>query len=201
MAYSNFTLETVQKTFQLDTVRSKGLFSEIEPVMPSAYLTTGLEKKAPLATAIGTEKVRSELIVADMIVELLEHFDYRISFFSGIEFNVDAEKGLTGVCDFLVSLSPEQFYLEAPIIVLVEAKNLDLKLGIGQCVAEMLAAQRFNAEKGNEIPCIYGASTTGVDWIFLKLEEKCLHIDMTIYQIAQCDRILGILSSMVKLTA
>ena len=197
MAYSNFTLETAQKTFQLETVRSLGLFSEIEPVEPSTYLTMGLARKAPLATAIGTEKVRSELIVADVIVELLEHFDYRISFFSGIEFNVDAENGLTGVCDFLVSLSPEQFYLEAPIIALVEAKNLDLKLGIGQCVAEMLAAQRFNAERGNEIPCIYGASTTGVDWIFLKLEEKCLHIDMTIYQIAQCDRILGILSSMV----
>ncbi len=101
------------------------------------------------------------------------------------------------MCDFLVSLSPEQFYLEAPIIVLVEAKNHDLKLGLGQCVAEMLAVQRFNADRGNDIPCIYGASTTGVDWIFLKLEEKCLHIDMTIYQIAQCDRILGILSSMV----
>lgn len=197
MAYSNFTLETVQKTFQLDTVRSKGLFSEIEPVMPSAYLTTGLEKKAPLATAIGTEKVRSELIVADVIVELLEHFDYRISFFSGIEFNVDAEKGLSGVCDFLVSLSPEQFYLEAPIIALVEAKNLDLKLGLGQCVAEMLAAQRFNAERENDIPCIYGASTTGIDWQFFKLEGRSLHIDMVIYTIERCDRILGILSSMV----
>ena len=99
---------------------------------------------------------------------------------------------------FLVSLSPEQFYLEAPVIALVEAKNLDLKLGIGQCVAEMLASQRFNAERGNDIPCIYGASTTGVDWIFLKLEEKCLHIDMTTYQIAQCDKILGVLSSMVS---
>lgn len=197
MAYSEFTLETAQKTFQLDTVRSLGLFSEIEPVAPSTYLTMGLARKASLATAIGTEKARSEMIVVDVLVDLLEHFDHSISLFSGIDFSVDAEKGLTGVCDFLVSLSPEQFYLEAPIIVLVEAKNLDLKLGIGQCVAEMLAAQRFNAEKGNEIPCIYGASTTGVDWIFLKLEEKCLHIDMTIYQIAQCDRILGILSSMV----
>ena len=197
MAYSNFTLETVQKTFKLETVRSKGLFSEIEPVMPSAYLTTGLEKKAPLATAIGTEKVRSELIVADVIVELLEHFDYRISFFSGIEFNVDAEAGLTGVCDFLVSLSPEQYYLEAPIVALVEAKNLDLTLGMGQCVAEMLAAQRFNSERGNDIPCVYGASTTGVQWLFLKLQGKCLHIDMTPYTIARCDRILGILSSMV----
>ena len=132
-----------------------------------------------------------------MLVELLEHFDYRISFFSGIELNVDAEKGLTGVCNFLVSLSPEQFYLESPIIVLVEAKNLDLKLGLGQCIAEMIAAQRFNAEKGNDIPCIYGASTTGIDWLFLKLQGKCLQLDMSTYTIERCDRILGILSSMV----
>ena len=197
MAYSEFTLESVQKTFQLETVRSVGIFSEMEPVVPSAYLTTGLARKASLATAIGTEKARSEMIVADVLVELLEHFDRRISLFSGIDFNVDAEKGLTGVCDFLVSLSPEQFYLEAPVIILVEAKNLDLKLGIGQCVAEMVAAQHFNTEKGNDIPYVYGASTTGIDWQFFKLEAKRLHIDMATYTLERCDRILGILSSMV----
>ena len=197
MAYSEFTLESVQKTFQLETVRSVGIFSEMEPVVPSAYLTTGLARKASLATAIGTEKARSEMIVADVLVELLEHFDRRISLFSGIDFNVDAEKGLTGVCDFLVSLSPEQFYLEAPVIILVEAKNLDLKLGLGQCVAEMLAAQRFNAERGNDIPCVYGASTTGVEWLFLKLEGKCLHVDMATYTLERCDRLLGILAGMV----
>ena len=196
MAYSDWTLESVVSTFQLEKIDTAGLFSEIEPITPSEYLTTGLAKKAPLATAIGTEKARSELIVADVLVELREHCDRRISFFSGIDFTVDPEDGLTGVCDFLVSLSPNQFYLEAPVIVLVEAKNLDLKLGLGQCVAEMLAAQRFNTEKENGIPCVYGASTTGVEWLFLKLQGKCLHIDMTTYQIAQCDRILGILSSM-----
>ena len=197
MAYSNFTLETVQETFQLDTMGTIGLFSKIEPVVPSAYLTTGLEKKASLATAIGTEKARSELIVADVLVELLEHFDRRISLFSGIEFSVDVENNLTGVCDFLVSLSPNQFYVEAPVIILVEAKNVDIKQGLGQCVAEMLAAQRFNTEKGNDIRCVYGVSTTGVEWLFLKLEEKSLHIDMTVYTIERCDRILGILASMV----
>ncbi|RKU14485.1 hypothetical protein C6501_08190 [Candidatus Poribacteria bacterium] len=197
MAYSEFTLEIAQKTFQLNTVRSLGLFSEIEPVEPSTYLTMGLARKASLATAIGTEKARSEMIVADVLVDLLAHFDYSISLFSGIDFSVDAEKGLTGVCDFLVSLSPEQFYLDAPIIVLVEAKNLDLKLGIGQCVAEMIAAQHFNAERGNDIPCIYGASTTGVEWLFLKLQGKCLQLDVSTYTIERCDRILGILSSMV----
>ena len=195
--YSDWTLESVVPTFQLEKIDTIGLFSEVESVPPSDHLTTALAKKAALATAIGTEKARSELIVADMIVELLEHFDRRISFFSGIDFNVDVESGLTGVCDFLISLSPNQFFLEAPIIILVEAKNLDLKLGLGQCVAEMIAAQRFNADKGNDISTVYGASTTGVEWLFLKLQDKCLQLDMSTHTIDRCDRILGILSNMV----
>ena len=198
MAYSNFTLETVRKAFQLETVQAIGIFADIEPVSPSELLATVLAKKVPVAAAIGTEKARSELIIADVLFELREQFDNRISFFSGIEFNVDVENELTGVCDFLISRSPDQFYLEAPVIILVEAKKDDPKFGLGQCVAEMLAAQRFNAEKGNGISRIYGAATTGTEWQFLKLEGLCLHIDMVVYPIAQCDKILGILSSMVK---
>lgn len=197
MPYSNFTLEAVQKAFQLEIVQSVGIFSEIERVEPSVALTEALAKKVPLALAIGTEKAKSEMIVADVLVELREHFEQRISLFSGIDFNVDSENDLTGVCDFLVSLSPNQYYLEAPVIILIEAKKDDLITGLGQCVAEMIAAQRFNAEKGNDIPCIYGAITTGINWLFLKLEGKRLHIDMSAYMLERCDKILGILASMV----
>ncbi len=198
MAYSNFTLQTVQKAFQLEMVHAIGLFADRKPIAPSAALTEELAKKVPLASAIRTEKARSELIVAGVLVELLEHFDRRISFFSGIEFNVDADEGLTGACDFLVSLSPNQLYLETPIISLVEVKKDEPLLGLGQCVAEMIAAQRFNAESGNDIRCVYGAATTGTEWHFLKLEGTRLSIDMAVYPIAQCDKILGILASMVE---
>ena len=198
MAYSNFTLESVGAAFKLERVASINLFSEIEPITPSSHLTTQLEKKVPLAVAIGTEKARSELIITDVLFELREHFDRRISLFSGVDFSVDAENDLTGVCDFLISLSPEQFFVEAPVIALVEAKNADVKLGLGQCVAEMIAAQRFNAERENSIPYVYGTTTSGTDWLFLKLEGQKLHIDMAVYTIAQCDKILGILSSMVE---
>ena len=198
MAYSNFTLETVQKTFQLEKIESTDIFSNIDPIDPSEELAKELAKKVPLAIAIRTEKARSELIVANILVELREHFEHRISFFSGIDFSVDPESGLTGVCDFLVSLSPDQFYLEAPVIILVEAKNADPATGLGQCVAEMLAAQRFNTERGNEIPRIYGATTTGTEWLFLKLAGQKLYVDMGIYQIRRCGEILGILASMVN---
>ena len=198
MAYSNFTFDSVREMFALEAVQAIGIFAETEPVKSSEYLAAGLAKKAPLAVAIGTEKARSEMIVADVLVELWEHFDRRISLFSGIDFNVDEEDGLVGVCDFVISLSPLQESLEAPIIILVEAKNVDVKQGIGQCVAEMLAAQRFNAKKGNDISRVYGASTTGTEWRFLKLEGQTLYLDMGVYSIDRCDRLLGILASMVK---
>ena len=197
MAYSNFTLETVREAFDIQEVDIAGLFSDSKPITPSELLTAVLERNVPLATAIGTEKAKSEMIVANVLVELREQLNLSISLFSGIDFNVDDENGLTGVCDFLISLSPVQFVLEAPVIVLVGAKKDDLEVGLGQCVAEMIAAQHFNAEKGNEIPIIYGAITSGREWRFLKLEEQKLYIDMVVYQIAQCDKILGILTSMV----
>ena len=197
MAYSNFTLDTAQEAFDLEEIDAAGIFADIKPVDPSQLLTDVLARNLPLATAIGTEKAKSEMIVADVLVELREQLECRISLFSGIDFNVDPENGLTGVCDFVVSLSPRQFSLKAPVIVLVEAKNDNLEIGLGQCVAEMVAAQRFNAQEGNDIPRIYGATTSGADWRFLKLEGKKLYIDMSVYQIAQCDKILGILASMV----
>ena len=198
MAYSNFTLETVRKDFQLETVQAMGIFSDIEPVSPRAHFTSDLAKKVSVASSVNTEKARSELIVSDVLFELLEHFNQHISLFSGIEFNVDAEAGLTGVCDFLISKSPDQLSLEAPVLILVEAKKEDLTAGLGQCIAEMIAAQRFNKEKGNDIPRVYGTTTSGTDWRFLKLEGPKLHIDTAAYQIAQCDKILGILASMVE---
>ena len=198
MAYSNFTLDTVLEAFDLEEVDAAGIFAASEPVQPSELLTAVLARNIPLALAVGTEKVKSELIVANVLVELREQLEHRISFFSGIEFNIDANADLTGVCDFMISLSPRQFSLKAPVIMLVEAKKDDMLIGLGQCVAEMVAAQRFNAEEGNDIPRIYGAITSGIDWLFLRLEDKKLHIDMSAYQIAQCDKILGILTSMVE---
>ena len=197
MAYSDWTLETVKEAFQLEAVNTAGIFADVKPVAPSAHLATALERNVPLAFAIGTEKAKSELIVSAVLVELWEHFNRGISFFSGIDFNVDSENGLTGVCDFLVSLSPSQFHLESAAIILVEAKRDNLTIGLGQCVAEMVAAQCFNTERGNDIPCVYGATTSGIEWVFLKLEEKKLQLDMAAYTIERIDKILGILAGMV----
>jgi hypothetical protein len=78
--------------------------------------------------------------------------------------------------------------------MIVEAKNENIKGGLGQCVAEMIAAQIFNAREGNAIETIYGAVTTGEIWKFLTLMDAVTSIDLSDYYIVRdVDKILGIL--------
>lgn len=114
-----------------------------------------------------------------------------------MEFSVDPNSGLAGVCDFLLSRSPEQLVVTAPVVAVVEAKNESIRDGMGQCIAEMVAAQVFNGREDNAIGAVYGAVTTGTSWRFLSLSERVLVIDLNEYLILQPERILGILLAMV----
>ena len=71
--------------------------------------------------------------------------------------------------DFLISRSTQVGAIQAPAIVLVKAKRSDLRSGFGQCVAEMVAADRFNHRKGKVIESIYGIVSSGTQWRFLRL--------------------------------
>jgi hypothetical protein len=195
MAYSDFTLDRVQKTFDLTISEGVDIFSPIPEVESSEFLLEILRYNTPLALAINTEKSRSEMIIAPILIEVKKLFNSQISLFSGVDFNVDATQGLSGTCDFLISRSPEQLFVKAPVITIVEAKKENLNAGIGQCVASMLAAKLFNEREGNEIQIIYGAVTTGNIWKFLKLEEQVVDIDLSEYFIGNLSKILGILSS------
>ncbi len=193
MAYSDFTLAQVKEIFDLTLSEDRNLFLNVEPVKPSDYLTQALSEYIPLATAINTEKARSEFLIAPILAEVRRQLNYQISLFSGTEFNVDNEKGLVGFCDFIFSCSKEQFYISAPVITIAEAKNENIKAGLGQCIAAMIAAQLFNQKAGNEIEAIYGAVTSGTNWRFLTLSGNTVFIDSIEYYIKEVDKIIGIL--------
>lgn len=193
MAYSDFKLSNVSKIFELTITESSQLLADVPEIEASELLTTILKENIDLAVSINTEKARSEMIIAPILLEIRRKLNYHISLFSGIEFNVDSAKGLNGFCDFLMSNSQEQLFISSPILTIVEAKNDNLKVGLGQCIAEMVAAQLFNQQEGNEISIIYGAVTTGTVWQFLKLENKVVSIDLTEYFIRDIQKIIGIL--------
>jgi hypothetical protein len=199
MEYSDFTtLTKVREAFGLTIEESINLFTDTPEVLPSSHLQTTLNENVFLATAINTEKARAELIIAPVLLELRRIFDFQIGFFSGSEFNVDLQAGLSGYCDYILTASKESYEIRTPVVTLVEAKNESIKYGLGQCIAEMVAAQLFNQRNGDAIESIYGAVTTGTDWKFLKLTDKTIWIDKRDYFINEVSQILGILTMPFK---
>ena len=198
MSYSEFSLATVQKKINLNLEENLALFTEVELLKPSNLLAEFLQEYAPLALKINTEKARSEMITSPILLDLKKHFSQKISIFSGVEFNVDSAQGLNGICDFLLSAYSEQLFIKSPVLTLVEAKKENIMAGLGQCAAEMVAAQIFNEQEDNSISTILGVVTSGNIWKFLQLEGQNLRIDVSEYYLRDVEKILGILDSGFK---
>lgn len=201
MSYSSFNLKRVKAELNISLIETQGVFEKIEPVEISQILKDILEEHIPLAVSINTEKARSELIIANILVEVRRRFKHKISLFSGVEFNVDKEKDLNGFCDFIISHSPEQLTLNSPVIAIVEAKNENMIGGLGQCIAEMVAATIFNRREKYSVEKMYGAVTSGTAWQFLRLTGNDAEIDLKEYFIDNPGKIIGILSAMIEQTA
>ncbi|HBL61848.1 MAG TPA: hypothetical protein DDZ80_26585 [Cyanobacteria bacterium UBA8803] len=193
MSYREFTWSKAKQDFNLKTVEGERFLPEVPVVQPSTLLQETLRRGIPWAIAVGNEKARSEAIINPILLEVKQILEGKISVFSGEEFNIEPEVGLNGTCDFLVSQSPEQIAVEAPVLVVVEAKKEDLKRGMGQCLAEMVAAQRFNRANQQAIPTIYGSVSMGTAWRFLKLEESTVTVDLTDYPVPPIEQVLSIL--------
>lgn len=197
MSYSSFSLSSVLKQFNLTLKDKQTLFPQTSQIPPSEYLATTLNYNLPLASEINTEKSRSEMIISPILLEVRRLVTDQISIFSGREFNVEPEQGLNGACDFLLSLSESQLIIDSPVIILVEAKKEDIIGGLGQCIATMVAAQKFNQQEQKVIESIYGVVTSGTAWRFIKLQGNIAYVDNVEYYINQIEKILGILVSMI----
>jgi len=175
MSYSAFSLEMARKKFHL-TLSLRPLFEGVVPIAPSDFLKTALRRASDLA--IISEKARAEFIVAPLLLEAREVLQNTISIYSGVRFDVAPEEGLQGICDFIITRTPPFPTVQAPFMVMVEAKRNIVEEGLGQCAAEMIAAQRVNQEESPEQQSVYGCVTTGEIWQFLQLNGQELVIDL-----------------------
>ncbi len=198
MAYDRYTTQAVIETFHLSTTNWDTVFEGIVPIEPSNMLSSYLAAHLDLAVAIGTEKSRSEFVVAPILGEVYRNAKGNISLFSGTSFNVDPKRKLTGICDFLISRSPEKLAIKSPVVAIVEAKKDNIEEAIGQCTAEMIAAQIFNANRNNSITAIYGVTTSGENWKFLKLVDTTLYVQPLSTHIEKLPLILGWFAAAVR---
>ena len=195
MSYTDFDIPKVEKELDVK-VKNRLLNWQIEFIEPSDWLKETLGKG--LANALVSEKSRSEFLVAPVMLEIKELNNNRVQIFSGQTLNVDANLGLTGECDFILSKTEPTPILREPIMAVVEAKKNDIELGLGQCIAQMVAARIFNSRKGNDLKEIFGCVTTGETWQFLKLEESFVIVDVSRFYIDNVGKILGVFKSVTN---
>ena len=89
MAFGDFSLKDIKTVFQVCLVESEDLFATVPEVEASPLLHELLAFICPLAAlAINTEKGRSELLIAQTLVEVREQLKHHISLFSSVDFNV-----------------------------------------------------------------------------------------------------------------
>jgi hypothetical protein len=193
MAYADYNLDRALRDFSLELHEGIDLFGRVREIQVSPRLRSHLDEGVPLAVTVNTEKMRAELITAPILGEVWRLARPRVSLFSGIEFDVSKSDGLTGTCDFILAASRTQLFLENPVFMVVEAKNEDIKGGLGRCAAEMVAARLSNERRGEGTATIYGAVTTGSNWRFLKLDSSRLLVDRHEHYFEPLGRIVAML--------
>ena len=173
MAFSEFTLDSAVRALGV-TVSEANLFPNLNPAIPPDWLPDSLGRGTRLALI--SEKSRSEFIVVPILLAAKELCGGRLAIFSGQRLDVDAARGLTGESDFILALGPSVPPLLAPIAAIVEAKENDVEAGLGQCIAQMVAARDFNAPDRSNMT-VYGCVTTGEAWQFLRLTGNTVQLD------------------------
>ncbi len=194
MSYSDFKDLDSLKSLGITTIESVQNLIASEPIEPSLFIIEALKRFVPLATAINTEKARSEYIIAPILSEIA-FINSQVSLFSGRNFNVDASRGLTGFCDFILTRNSDKLIIKAPVIVIVEAKNENINDGLAQCIASMYAAQIVNQRNLEEnIKTVYGIVTTGQVWRFLSIDKtQQVKVDLNERYLTPLNELLGII--------
>lgn len=195
MAFSEFTLESAVRTLGV-TVREADLFPGLAPATVPDWLPGWLARGTRLALI--SEKARSEFIVVPILLAARELCGDRFAIFSGQRLDVDAARGLAGECDFLLALGPPVPPVRAPIVAVVQAKKNDVEAGLGQCIAQMVAARTFHEAAGQTGAPLSGCVTTGESWQFLRLVGDVVELDGRRFYL---DNVAGVLGALLAVVA
>ena len=105
---------------------------------------------------------------------------------------------LTGTPDYMFSRKSPlgKTVLEAPLVVIVEAKKNDFEQGWGQCLAELVAAQKINQDAER---AVYGVVTDGNLWQFGRLRKNVFTRNAENFTVDRLARLYGALDCVAEL--
>ena len=161
MAFSDFkTIPDVQKKFGIRHIENDFIKIE-EGVSPSEQFLKELEFSRQYLPVLASEGARCEAVIYPILREVYKA--YATNYVLWIKEPLVYDETLSGTPDYFVSTRSElgMLIVGPPLIMLVEAKKNDFELGWGQCLAELVAAQKINEDPEH---AVYGIVSDGTLW-------------------------------------
>lgn len=195
MSFSQFkSIADVQKIYNI-RYEDGSFVSGADVIVPQTFVEEFIFNKENI-DIFSSEASRSELIISPLLREIYKKHSKDYSFW--IQKSITFDDVLSGTPDYLLSRrSPlGKTVLETPIVVVVEAKKNDFEQGWGQCLAELVAAQKIN---GDATKPVYGVVTDGNLWQFGRLKEQVFTKNEKNYTIDDLQALFGALEYLVSL--
>ena len=197
MAFIDFkTIPEVQERFGIK-YSENDFFSVEAPLSPSDQFLQEFEFTRQHINIFGSEAARCEAVIFPVLREVYK--GYADHYALWIKESIVYDETLSGTPDYLISTKSElgKLIVGTPLIILVEAKKNDFEQGWGQCLAELVAAQKINNDPAFPV---YGIVTDGTLWEFGRLVGDSFMRNRTNFTLANLPILFGAVNSVFKAT-
>ena len=194
MAFSDFKqISEVQEKFRIKYTAND--FFKVEAANPPAQFLQEFQFTMENINAFSSEASRCEAIIFPVLREAYK--PYADTYALWIRQPITYDETLSGTPDYLVATKSElgMTVVGTPLIMLVEAKKNDFEQGWGQCLAELVAAQKINDEP--DVP-VYGIVSDGERWQFGKLTGDAFTRHKTSFSIDNIPTLFGAINAVFK---
>ena len=195
MAFSDFKkIPDVQKRFGIRHIENDFIKIE-EDVSPSEQFLQELEFNREYIDVFASEEARCEAIIFPVLREVYKGYADHYSLW--IKKLIVYDDVLSGTPDYFISTRSElgKLVVGTPLIILVEAKKNDFEQGWGQCLAELVAAQKINAN--TDMP-VYGIVSDGTLWQIGHLTKETFTQNRTSFSVDNLPVLFGAIDSVFK---
>ncbi len=191
MAFSDYkSIEQVQTEFNIAYHEERFIKERI--VEPAVAFLDEFAFNQTYLPVYSSEGARSEAVIFPILREVYKPYSQAYELW--IQRPLSYNQKLSGTPDYLVSTrSPlGKTVLTLPVLIVVEAKRNDFDQGWGQCLAELVAAQKLNDQSDR---VVYGIVTDGKRWEIGKLIQNQFTQNACGYTVEQIAQLFGALQA------
>ncbi len=195
MTFGDFkSIPEVQERFRIRHVENDFIETGNSTV-PSVQFLQEFDFNREYINILTSEGARSEAFIFPVLREIYKGYaDYYALW---IKKPLTYDDVLSGTPDYFISTRSElgKLVVGTPLIMLVEAKKNDFEIGWGQCLAELVAAQKIN--ENMEHP-VYGIVSDGTLWQIGHLVGETFTQNRTSFSVDNLPDLFGAIDSVFK---